>query len=84
VTELREQLLNASPPYFPNLLPAFRLTDGSVMDVQKAAFRTGGQWYDLSYRCVVDRDATRVRSFAFHVGEPIPQSDWARRELPSQ
>jgi hypothetical protein len=84
VTELRDQLLSASPPYLPDLLPAFRLTGGSVMDVQKSAFRTGGRWYDLSYRCEVNKDATRVQSFAFHVGEPIPQSDWSRRELPSQ
>jgi hypothetical protein len=84
VTELREQLLNASPPYLPDLLPAYRLTEGTVMDVQRAAFRIAGQWYDLSYRCEVDKDATRVQSFAFHVGEPIPPGDWARRGLPTQ
>jgi hypothetical protein len=84
VTELREQLLNASPPYFPDMLPAYRLTEGTVMDVQRAAFRIAGQWYDLSYRCEVDKDATRVQSFAFHVGEPIPPGDWARRGLPTQ
>jgi hypothetical protein len=84
VTELREQLRNASPPYFPDLLPAFRLTDGSVMDVRKAAFRTGGRWYDLSYRCAVDKEATRVESFALHIGDPIPPGEWARRGLPTQ
>jgi hypothetical protein len=84
VTELREQLLNASPPYFPDLLPAYRLTSGTVMDIQKAAFRTGGRWFDLSYRCEVDKKATRVESFALHVGEPIPPSEWANRGLPTQ
>jgi len=82
VTELREQLLNAS--YFPDLLPAYRLPSGTVMDVQRAAFRIDGQWYDLSYRCEVNKEATKVQSFAFHVGEPIPSSEWARRGLPTQ
>jgi hypothetical protein len=84
VTELREQLLNASPPYFPDMLPAYRLPDGTVMDIQRAAFRIDGQWYDLSYRCEVDKEATRVRSFAFHVGGLIPPDEWARRGLPTQ
>jgi hypothetical protein len=84
VTELRDQLLNASPPYFPDLLPAYRLTSGTVMDIQRAAFRIHGEWYDLSYRCVLDNEATRVQSFAFHVGGPIPPSEWARRGLPTQ
>ncbi|MDN5929310.1 MAG: DUF930 domain-containing protein [Hyphomicrobiales bacterium] len=84
VTELREQLRNASPPYFPDILPAYRLTHGTAMDIPKAAFRTGGQWYDLSYRCKVDKKATRVESFSLHVGEPIPQDEWARRGLPTQ
>jgi hypothetical protein len=84
VTELREQLLNASPPYLPDLLPAYRLTNGTVMDIQKAAFRTGGRWFDLSYRCEVDKKATRVESFALHVGEPIPPSEWTSRGLPTQ
>ncbi len=84
VTELREQLRNASPPYFPDLLPSYPLGPGTVLDVSEAAFRVSGQWFNLSFRCTVDKDATKVVSFAFHVGEPIPRSQWARRELPSQ
>ena len=84
VTELREQLLNALPPYFPDLLPSDRLEDGTVIEVPSAAFRANGQWYDLSFRCEVDTDATKVVSFAFRVGDPIPRSEWKRRGLPSQ
>lgn len=84
VTELRAQLLHASPPYFPDLLPSFPLGDGTVIDVPGAAFRADGQWQDLSYRCEVDADATKVVSFAVNIGEPIPRSEWKRRGLPSQ
>jgi hypothetical protein len=84
VTELREQLLRGSPPYFPDLLPSYPLTDGTVIDVSKAAFRVRGQWFDLHFRCEVDAGATKVVSFALRVGTPLPRSEWVRRGLPSQ
>ncbi|HEY6631170.1 MAG TPA: DUF930 domain-containing protein [Rhizobiaceae bacterium] len=83
VTELREQLRNAWPPYYPDLLPSFRLEDGAtVIDAAEAAFRLDGEWYDLSYRCEVDRNATRVTSFAFRVGDLLPPGERQRRRLP--
>lgn len=84
VTELREQLLNASPPYFPDLLPSERLKDGTVIEIPREAFRANGQWFNLSYRCEVDAQAMKVVSFAFNVGDPVPRSEWKRRGLPSQ
>lgn len=84
LTELRAQLLNASPPYFPDLLPSEWKNDGTTVDIPNTAFRASGQWYNLGYRCRVDKDATKVVSFAFRVGEPVPRSEWERRGLPSQ
>ncbi|MER9359992.1 DUF930 domain-containing protein [Mesorhizobium sp. M0500] len=84
LTELREQLRRASPPYFPDLLRSFRLKEGTIMQVPRTAFRANGQWYDLSFRCEVDPDATRVVSFAFRVGNPVPRSEWKRRGLPAE
>jgi hypothetical protein len=84
MTELRAQLLNASPPYFPDLLPSFPLKEGTVIDVPSAAFRAEGQWRELSYRCTVDADATKVVSFALRVGDPIPRSAWKQRGLPAR
>jgi len=83
VTELREQLRNSWPPYYPDLLPSFRLEDDTtVIDAPKAAFRVNGEWYDLSYRCEVDRNATRVTAFAFRVGDMLPPAERQRRRLP--
>lgn len=84
VTELREQLLRASPPYLPDLLPSESKNDGTTVEIPKTAFRANGQWYDLTYRCAVDADATRVVSFAFRVGDPVPRGEWQRRGLPAQ
>ncbi len=83
VTEMREQLRRADPPFWPDLLPAYRLVEGTLMEVHEAAFRAGGEWYDLAFRCEVDDAVTRVVSFAFTVGNPIPRSEWGSRGLPA-
>lgn len=83
-TELREQLRRSMPPYWPDLLPAYRLDEGTVLQVRKGAFRANARWYDLRFRCEVDADATRVESFAFEVGAPVPQGEWSRRGFPAR
>lgn len=82
VTELREQLRHGTPAYRPELLPSFRLQDGNVLEVNKAAFRAAGQWFDLRFRCEIDDDATHVLSFGFEVGRSIPKSEWKRNGFP--
>lgn len=81
-TELREQLRHATPRYNPMMLPAYRLRYGNVLEVPKAAFRTPGEWYDVSFRCEVDDGGLKVVSFAFKVGEPVPRSEWKARKFP--
>lgn len=82
-SELREQLRHATPPLWPDILPTYRLPEGTVMEVRRGAFRATGQWYDLSFLCEVDEDVTRVVSFALHVGAPIPRSQWESRGFPA-
>lgn len=82
-TELREQLRRADPPRWPDLLPAYRLPEGTVMQVRRGAFRAGGQWYDLSFRCEIDAEATQVVSFAFTVGAAVPREQWQARGFPA-
>jgi uncharacterized protein DUF930 len=82
-TELREQLRNATPAYWPELLPSYPLGEGTVMEVRDGAFRARGQWYDLAFRCEVDPDVRRVVSFALDVGDPIPRNEWLARGFPA-
>jgi len=79
-TELREQLRNAS--YWPDFLPSPRLPTGTVLDAKGVGFRARGQWYDLSFRCEIDADATKVVSFAFRVGDAVPRGEWRKRGFP--
>lgn len=77
---LEQQLVDAS--YFPELIPSFPLKAGNVLDVPDTAFYAGITWYRLSFRCEVDTNATKVSSFAFRAGTPIPPDEWARLGLP--
>ena len=81
-TELREQLRRAPESYRVELLPAYRLPGGNVLSVPKAAFRAGGAWYNLSFRCTVDTDALRVTDFSFNVGTAISRNEWRQRGFP--
>lgn len=82
MTELRAQLRVATPPYHADLLPSFRLESGTVLEPRRAAFRAGGQWYDLAFRCELNTQVTRVERFTFRVGAPVPRSDWSARGFP--
>ncbi|MDA4848411.1 DUF930 domain-containing protein [Hoeflea poritis] len=82
-TELRRQLLGTVPPHRPNLIPAYRLDEGTVIRVRKGAFRTATGWHNLRFRCEIDDAATRVVAFEFEVGSPIAPEEWAARGLPA-
>lgn len=82
-TEMRGQLGAARPPRPPEFLPTFRLPRGTVLQPRQAAFRSRGQWYNFTFRCEVDKAATKVLKFSYRIGSRIPPADWARRGLPN-
>ncbi|HMB48189.1 MAG TPA: DUF930 domain-containing protein [Afifellaceae bacterium] len=58
-------------------------TSGHTMQADGGAFRSGGQWYNLRFRCGVTPDHEQVVSFEFRVGDPIPRGEWEKRKLPA-
>ncbi|CDX37031.1 conserved hypothetical protein [Mesorhizobium sp. SOD10] len=78
---LNQELQSAD--YSPKWLPTIPLKQGNVLNPTQTAFSTTTQWYDLSFRCEVDADATRVLSFNFRVGGLVPPGEWTRRRFPS-
>ncbi|WP_413989195.1 DUF930 domain-containing protein [Labrys okinawensis] len=83
-SELGAQLLYSSPPYTMDMGPRLSLPEGTVLEAPHEAFHANSTWYEVSFRCEVDAQATKVVSFAFRVGKPIPRSEWASRRLPSE
>ncbi|WP_226951347.1 DUF930 domain-containing protein [Rhizobium terrae] len=80
-TELRAQLRSAS--YNVEFVPRPRLANGMVLDIKQAAFRASGQWYDVAFRCEVNEGVTKILSFAYHIGAPIPRDQWQKRGFPA-
>jgi len=78
---LNQELQSAD--YSPRWLPVIPLKSGNVLNPPGAAFSTTTQWYDVSFRCEVDADATRVLSFNFRVGSVVPPGEWVGRKFPS-
>lgn len=54
-----------------------------TLEAEGAAFRSRRQWYFLHFRCEMAADG-KVAGFQFRVGEAIPRSEWAARDLPPE
>ncbi len=78
---LNQELQSAD--YSPRWLPTIPLKTGNVLNPPEAAFSTATQWFNVTFRCEVDADATRVLSFNFRVGQLVPPGEWAGRKFPS-
>ena len=81
VSELGSQL--AAMSYPPKLLPQLQLQEGTVLERNSVGVPANGQWYDVAFRCEIDNNATKVLSFAFHVGQSVPRSEWRKRNFPN-
>lgn len=70
----------------PDRLVTYAMSDPDVsvntIVAQGAAFRDARKWYTVSFRCQVTPDREQVVAFEFRVGEPVPEDEWERRNLP--
>jgi hypothetical protein len=71
--------------YQPERLVSFAMSDtrmdGDMLVADGAAFRSRKNWYRLKFHCGVTLDHTRVASFEFQVGEPVPRGEWEEHNL---
>jgi Domain of Unknown Function (DUF930) len=49
---------------------------GDLAEGTGGAFRSGGQWYQFSFRCKTSPDRLKILSFDYRVGEKIPEDKW--------
>jgi len=71
-SELQAQLQQGTPAHIPDILPRLKGTVGNVLSLTRS-FRDNTGWYDITFRCEVDDDATKrfalisIKSYAnFH------------------
>lgn len=81
-TELGQQLRHSSQSYRLEIVPAYELASGRVLEIKRGSFRANAQWYDFRFRCEVNENATKIVSFAYEVGVPVPRSEWRKRGFP--
>jgi hypothetical protein len=55
--------------------------DSDVLIADGAAFRSRANWYRLKFHCGLTQDHTRVASFEFEVGQPVPRDEWEEDSL---
>jgi len=54
---------------------------GDTLEGSGGAFRSGGDWYRLSFKCTASHDHMRVLSFSYKVGQKVPKSQWSSFNL---
>ena len=84
--EAMEQLKRWKAGFVPNSVVSYAMADpvlsATSMEAKGAAVHAGGKWYRLSFSCGATIDLSRVASFAFKLGRPIPQREWEQNSLP--
>lgn len=55
--------------------------DGTTFKTRGAVFRSGGEWYRLSYKCEASADRLEVNAFKYKIGDIVPREDWAAHYL---
>jgi hypothetical protein len=72
----------------PTAVVAYAMADAAVsgdrVDAEGAAFRSGGAWYAIRFRCRLRPDHAAVAAFAFKVGAPVPVEQWEAFNLPAE
>lgn len=64
----------------PYAMAAEKVTADGV-EVRGGAFRAGKKWYGIRFKCGLDARSGKVVSFAFAIGDAIPEDEWQAHDL---
>ncbi|TBC95307.1 DUF930 domain-containing protein [Rhizobium leguminosarum] len=83
--EALEQVRRAQPAMAPDVLAPYAMAaekvSGNSVEVKGGAFRSKRKWYNIQFKCELDAGSGKVLSFAFLVGDAIPQGEWQEHNL---
>jgi hypothetical protein len=83
--EAMEQIGRAASGFHPDQVVAYAMADthmeGQALVAEGAAFRSGGKWYRVAFRCEIRPASPTVTAFAFRIGAAIPRKDWNEHGL---
>jgi hypothetical protein len=83
--EAMEQVHRWKAALRPDFVVAYAMAGAKVtnhsVEADGAAFRSNRRWYNISFKCEVAPDIGSVVSFAFLVGDEIPEREWQDHNL---
>ncbi|RFB91826.1 hypothetical protein B5K08_16170 [Rhizobium leguminosarum bv. trifolii] len=83
--EALAQVRRARPDMRPDLLAPYAMApekiSGNSVEVSGGALRSNRAWYNIQFKCGLDAGSGKVISFAFLVGDAIPQAEWQAHDL---
>ncbi|HSX76065.1 MAG TPA: DUF930 domain-containing protein [Shinella sp.] len=83
--EAMDKISDAKGGYRPDKVIAYAFgdpkLDGTTIKTKGAVFRSGGEWYRLSYKCEGTADRLEVNAFKYRIGDVVPRKDWAAHYL---
>ncbi|WHO74854.1 DUF930 domain-containing protein [Rhizobium sp. BT03] len=83
--EALEQVRRARPDMRPDLLAPYAMApekiSGNSVEVRGGALRSNRAWYNIQFKCGLDAGSGKITSFAFLVGDAIPQAEWQAHDL---
>ncbi|PDT13855.1 hypothetical protein CO670_26315 [Rhizobium sp. J15] len=83
--EALEQVRRVRPAMAPDTLAPYAMAaekvSGNSVEVKGGAFRSKRKWYNIQFKCELDAGSGKVASFAFLVGDAIPESQWQEHNL---
>ncbi|RWY87356.1 DUF930 domain-containing protein [Rhizobium leguminosarum] len=83
--EALEQVRRAQPAMAPDALAPYAMAaekvSGNRVEVKGGAFRSKRKWYNIQFKCELDAGSGKIVSFAFLVGDAIPQDEWQEHNL---
>jgi hypothetical protein len=85
--EAMEQVRAWRGTFRPTAVVAYAMAEAAVsgdrVDAGGAAFRSGGSWYAIRFRCRLRPDHASVAAFEFKVGDAVPEEKWETLNLPA-
>lgn len=83
--EAMDKISDAKGGYRPDKVIAYAFgdpkLDGTTIKTKGAVFRSGGEWYRLSYKCEGTADRLEVNAFKYRIGDVVPREEWAAHYL---
>ncbi len=84
-TEVADRIARDDKRFDPDKVIAYATQEpdeeGNEIKTGGGAFRSKGEWYRVTYKCVTAPDHIEILSLRYVIGDKIPESEWDEYNL---